>query len=178
MILCNSDLKLYLLQNSIWGGTSFPVYSLCPAEVYREESLYRAYSYLYIRDSRERRMEMVAIRDGIRHKSQLLLIINKVTNLPKNENLSDLQKTAIVYGSTALVDLGRFFTFLIYAESLGLLGRGISPSQGHYLYTEHHTHRINASRHPCLEWDSNQRSLSSSGRRRFMPQTPQTASPL
>jgi hypothetical protein len=43
-----------------------------------------------------------------------------------------------VYGSTALVDLGRFFSFLIYTQSLGLLGRGISPSQGLYLYTEQH----------------------------------------
>jgi hypothetical protein len=32
---------------------------------------------------------------------------------------------------------------LSYTQSVGLLGRGISPSQGHYLYTEH-THRINA----------------------------------
>jgi hypothetical protein len=29
-------------------------------------------------------------------------------------------------GSTALVDLGRFFSFLIYTLSEGLLGRGIS----------------------------------------------------
>jgi hypothetical protein len=37
------------------------------------------------------------------------------------------------YGSTALVDLGPFFSFLIYMQSVGLLGRGISPSQGRYL---------------------------------------------
>jgi hypothetical protein len=41
-----------------------------------------------------------------------------------------------VCGSTALVDLGRFFNFLIYAQSVGLLGRGISPSQDRYLHTE------------------------------------------
>jgi hypothetical protein len=41
-----------------------------------------------------------------------------------------------IYGSTALVDLGRFFSFLIYTQSAGLLGRGISPSQGCYLHTE------------------------------------------
>jgi hypothetical protein len=39
-----------------------------------------------------------------------------------------------IYGSTALVDLGRFFSFLIYTQSVGLLGRGISPSQGRYLH--------------------------------------------
>jgi hypothetical protein len=28
------------------------------------------------------------------------------------------------YGSTALVDVGCFFSFLIYTQSIGLLGRG------------------------------------------------------
>jgi hypothetical protein len=49
-----------------------------------------------------------------------------------------------IYGSTALVDLGRFFSFLIYTQSVGLLRRGISSSQGRYLHTEQHKHRINA----------------------------------
>jgi hypothetical protein len=31
----------------------------------------------------------------------------------------------------------------------------ISPSQGRYLHIEQHKHRMNAHRHPCLEWDSN-----------------------
>jgi hypothetical protein len=75
------------------------------------------------------------------------------------------------YGSTALVDLGRFFSFLIYTQSVGLLGRGISPSQGHYLHTEQHKHRINVHRYPCHEWDSNPRSQCSRGRRRFMHYT-------
>jgi hypothetical protein len=43
-----------------------------------------------------------------------------------------------IYGSTALVDLGRFFSFFIYTQLLWLLGRGISPSQGRYLHTEQH----------------------------------------
>jgi hypothetical protein len=43
------------------------------------------------------------------------------------------------------------FSFLIVGQSVGLLERGISPSQGRYLYK----HRINADRHRCLEWDSN-----------------------
>jgi hypothetical protein len=57
------------------------------------------------------------------------------------------------YGPTALVGLGRFFSFLIHTQSVGLLGRGISPSQGRYLHTKQHEHR-----HPCLEWESNPRS--------------------
>jgi hypothetical protein len=32
--------------------------------------------------------------------------------------------------------LGRFFSFLILRQSVGLLGRRISPSQGRYLHTE------------------------------------------
>jgi hypothetical protein len=63
-----------------------------------------------------------------------------------------------VYGSTTLVDLDRFSSFLICTQSIGLLGRGVSPWQGHYLHTEQHKHRINAHIYPCLEWDSNPRS--------------------
>jgi hypothetical protein len=44
----------------------------------------------------------------------------------------------------ALVDLGRFFSFLIYTQSVGLLGREMSQSQGRYLHTEQNKHRINA----------------------------------
>jgi hypothetical protein len=35
-----------------------------------------------------------------------------------------------IYGSTALVDLGGFFNFLIYMQSVRFLGRRISLSQG------------------------------------------------
>jgi hypothetical protein len=70
------------------------------------------------------------------------------------------------------VDLRRFFSFLICTQSAGLCGLEISPSQGRYLHTEQHKHRINAHRHPCLEWDSNPRSQRSSERRRFMPLIP------
>jgi hypothetical protein len=68
-----------------------------------------------------------------------------------------------IYGSTALVGLGPFFSFLIYTQSVGLLGRRISPSQGRYLRTDWHKQRINAHRHPWLEWNSNPRSQFSSG---------------
>jgi hypothetical protein len=36
------------------------------------------------------------------------------------------------------VDLGRFFSFLIYTQSVELPERGISQSQGRYLHTEQH----------------------------------------
>jgi hypothetical protein len=42
----------------------------------------------------------------------------------------------------------RFFNFLIYTQSVGLLERGISLSQGLYLHTKHkHKHRINPHTH-------------------------------
>jgi hypothetical protein len=43
---------------------------------------------------------------------------------------------------------GLFFSFLIFfIHTAGLLGRVISPSQGRYLHTGQHKHRINAHRH-------------------------------
>jgi hypothetical protein len=55
------------------------------------------------------------------------------------------------------MDPGCFSRFSIYTQSVELLGRGISPSQGRYLHTEQHKHRINEHGYPCLEWDSNPR---------------------
>jgi hypothetical protein len=46
------------------------------------------------------------------------------------------------YDCTALVGLGRFFGFLIYTQSVGLLGLEIIPSQGSYLHIEQHKHTI------------------------------------
>jgi hypothetical protein len=40
-----------------------------------------------------------------------------------------------MYGSAAPADLGRFFSFLICAQSVRFLGRGISPTQGRCLHT-------------------------------------------
>jgi hypothetical protein len=48
-----------------------------------------------------------------------------------------------ICGSTALVDLGLFFSSLIYTQSVGLLGRGISPSQGQSLPTHRTTQTQN-----------------------------------
>jgi hypothetical protein len=62
-----------------------------------------------------------------------------------------------------LLDLSHFLSFLIYTQSVGLLGQGISLPQGRYLHAEQHKHRINAHRHPCLESDPNPRSQGSRG---------------
>jgi hypothetical protein len=74
------------------------------------------------------------------------------------------------YGSTAPCWPWPTFQFLVlFTQSVGLLGRGISPSQGRYLHTEQHKQRINVDGHPCLEWASNPRPQRSSGRRHFTP---------
>jgi hypothetical protein len=57
-----------------------------------------------------------------------------------------------IYGSTALCwALATFSVFWPSTQSLGLLGRVISPSQGRYLHIGQHKHRINAQRHPCFK---------------------------
>jgi hypothetical protein len=44
-----------------------------------------------------------------------------------------------------LLGPGLFFSFVIcFTQTVGLLGRVISPSYGRYLHTEQHKHRINA----------------------------------
>jgi hypothetical protein len=52
-------------------------------------------------------------------------------------NSVSLSNSLFLYGSIALVDLGHVFSFLIHSQSVWLLGRGSSPSRGHYLHTEH-----------------------------------------
>jgi hypothetical protein len=74
-----------------------------------------------------------------------------------------------IYGSLDFVELGRFSVSRSFTQSVGLLGRGISPSQGRYLHTGQHKYRTNAHIHPYLEWNSNPRSQRSNGRRGFMP---------
>jgi hypothetical protein len=56
--------------------------------------------------------------------------------------------------------------FFNLRQLVGPLGRMISLTQG---YTGQHKHRINADKHPCLEWDSNPCFQRLSGQRHFMP---------
>jgi hypothetical protein len=85
------------------------------------------------------------------------------------ENENSLSLYIYTYGSTALWTLAAFSVSQSYTQSVGLLGWRMNPSQLWYLHTEQHKHRINAHRHPCLEWNSNSRPQFLSGRRRFMP---------
>jgi hypothetical protein len=69
-----------------------------------------------------------------------------------------------------LSGLGLFCSSVIFfTQSVGLLGLGITPSQGRYLHTGQHKQNKCIHRHSCLEWDSNPRSQLSSERRQFMP---------
>jgi hypothetical protein len=61
------------------------------------------------------------------------------------------------------------FDFLDFRQSVGLLGRVISSSQGLYLYTNRKTHTRTHTKHPCPEWDSNPRSRLPCERRQYMP---------
>jgi hypothetical protein len=45
-----------------------------------------------------------------------------------------------LYGSTALVNLGRYFSFLIYTQTIGLLGRGSARCKA-ATYTQNNTNR-------------------------------------
>jgi hypothetical protein len=73
-----------------------------------------------------------------------------------------------VYGSTALCwTLAASSVSWTFTQSVGLLGRGISLSQGRYLHTELHKYRRNEHKHQCLKWDSNPRSQCLSGRRQL-----------
>jgi hypothetical protein len=99
--------------------------------------------------------------------SQLTLWIMKFTSTIITNPVPTSQRAHCVsitntYLSTALqpfVWSWPLFQFLdLFTQSVGLLGRGISPLQGRYLHTGQHKHRINAHRHPCFKWDSNPRS--------------------
>jgi hypothetical protein len=61
----------------------------------------------------------------------------------------------------ALEHRAEFPQFLDQGQSVGLLGRVISSSQGLYLYTN--------TKHPCTEWDSNPWSRLPSERRQCTP---------
>jgi hypothetical protein len=78
---------------------------------------------------------------------------------------TSLQILISLYSFTALLlDLGRFFSFLI------LYTFGRTPWTGDQPFARPlPTHRINGHRHPCLEWDSNPRSQRSSEGRQYMP---------
>jgi hypothetical protein len=65
---------------------------------------------------------------------------------------------------------GVFFSFVIFfTQTVELLGRVISPSQGRCLHAEQHKHNKRTRRHPCLEWDSNPRHQLPSERTQFIP---------
>jgi hypothetical protein len=78
------------------------------------------------------------------------------------------------YSEKTLLDLGRFFSFLIFYTVGRTPWKGDQPvSRPLPTHTGQHKHRTNAYRHPCLKWDSNPRSQCFSGQREFMPQTAQ-----
>jgi hypothetical protein len=81
-------------------------------------------------------------------KNNQLWIQVRLLLLPPNYNilLHDFHYIYYYYyGSTVLCwALANFSVSSSYTQSLGLLGRGMSPSQSLYLHAEQHKHRINA----------------------------------
>jgi hypothetical protein len=66
--------------------------------------------------------------------------------------------TLFFTGSTAPLGPGLyFFSFMIILHTIGLFGRVISSSQGLYLHTGQHKHKINIHTHqtsmPCVEFE-------------------------
>jgi hypothetical protein len=68
---------------------------------------------------------------------------------------------------------GLFFSSVIFfTQTVGFLGRVISPLQCRYLHTGQHKHRINASTNiNAFEWDWNPRSQRPNDGRQFMAET-------
>jgi hypothetical protein len=67
---------------------------------------------------------------------------SRVSSLQKIWTLHIVQYFHWLY--SPLLGTGLFFSFVIFfRQSVGLLRRVISPSQGRYLHTGQHTHRIN-----------------------------------
>jgi hypothetical protein len=60
------------------------------------------------------------------HKNVLTLRGSNISRPARSPSLHGLSYISI-YGSISLLDLGRFFSFLIYTRSVGLLGRGNQP---------------------------------------------------
>jgi hypothetical protein len=79
-----------------------------------------------------------------------------------------LQRISI-YGSTALVNLGRVFGFLICTHTVVRTPWTGDQPVARPLPTQDNKQNKCTHTHPCLEWHSNPRSQRSSGVRRFMP---------
>jgi hypothetical protein len=69
-----------------------------------------------------------------------------LTNYIINKQINDSGYLSVVVQFFCWT-LAAFSDSLFYAQSVGLLGRGMSPSQGPYLHTGQHKHRMNAHRH-------------------------------
>jgi hypothetical protein len=93
--------------------------------------------------------------------------------MPRNCVRLGTVKTFFFFGSTAPIwGLGLppwnspfHFSFLDLRQSVELLGRVISSSQGLYLYTNTEKRTHTNIKHPCPEWNSNPRSRLPSERR-------------
>jgi hypothetical protein len=102
---------------------------------------------------------------GGTHDAHFPSLLSDNANI-KNFKLTDLLHLWLY---SPLLDIGRFFNFLIFYIDSRSPWTGDQPvTRPLPAHTGQHKYRINAHRHPCLKWDSNPRSQFLSGRRRFM----------
>jgi hypothetical protein len=97
-----------------------------------------------------------------------VLICKYVCNVYMSFSSCPLLGSSLPYWGTGLIT-----QFIDLSQSVGLLGRAISSSQGLYLNTGQHKYRNTRTyiKHPCPRRDSNPESRLPSDWRLFMPQT-------
>jgi hypothetical protein len=83
-------------------------------------------------------INIIIINISVSHRHQRAKWIGNEYRAIKWLSYKHIYLSIYIYGSIALVDLRRFFSFLIYTQSVRLLRWGISPSQRRYLHTEQH----------------------------------------
>jgi hypothetical protein len=99
--------------------------------------------------------------------TQLALICTNTCTTAQHADPYLTLTAAALWALQSMMNLGLCVTVsLSCRQSVGLLGRGTSLSQGRYL------HRTTQTQTSCLEWNSKSRNHCLSGRRRFMPWTP------
>jgi hypothetical protein len=75
---------------------------------------------------------------------EVYMYMSPIPNGFRDKAISLLLLLLLLWLYSSLLGLGCFSVSWSYTQSVGLLQRGISPSQGRYLHTEQHKHRINA----------------------------------
>jgi hypothetical protein len=99
--------------------------------------------YLVVREFGHSSTRSGLIRQLVNFEVFLASLIHLVCNIWIYSEVVSFSSTCLSIALQPLWTLTAFFCFLIYTQSVGLLGWGMCLSQGRYLHTDQHTHRIN-----------------------------------